>query len=518
MAEDEIATALTEPSAAEPTALDTAAALVLTSTQNTPVSPRRSRVEGADCALHLVPPETSLRPHLERTAPRESKTARRARRRLSRPPQPRERACAAVGALAQRTFLCAPPSGLRPTRTGSCCGLARRSRRRLPRTPKLCGASGPVRRHPLRGVRRCDSRLRPYKHDRSSRRVPRGARRPSRRVHIRRALRRRRRLPTRPRGVRRPLRLCVRDRRRVPRDVHAEFWCARARRRRLRRVRAGSTALDLLTAGFPCQPFSERGEQAGLACRKGGMDLELVRILKVCQPKAFLFENVPALATLGGGDGATAGAVLAAMRGGDEGAIAGSVLATMLAAFEGAGYRVSWRVLNARRWVAQKRRRLYIVGFRSDTNAAASAFERLTTRCRAPAGAARRPRAARFGVGRAVRSTAAQWEAAQSRRGIAARGCSSPTPPRRRSSRATAPTSSPRSLSRATAARRRVGSRRASAAGSWAFRSPSCGRSRRESAATRAPRRRRRRTGCSATRWCRRWCGRSVRGWWSGCR
>ena len=171
---------------------------------------------------------------------------------------------------------------------------------------------------------------------------------------------------------------------------------------------------DLLTAGFPCQPFSERGEQAGLACRKGGMYLELVRVLRVCQPKAFLFENVPALATLGGGDGATAGAVLAAMRGGDEGAIAGSVLATMLAAFEGAGYRVSWRVLNARRWVAQKRRRVYIVGFRNDLSAA-SAFEwpddapperpPVLRDVLEPRGSASVERCA---------LTAAQWEAAQS--------------------------------------------------------------------------------------------------------
>ena len=38
----------------------------------------------------------------------------------------------------------------------------------------------------------------------------------------------------------------------------------------------------------------------------------------------------------------------------------------MLAAFEGAGYRVSWRLLSSRRWLAQKRLRLYIVGLRQD--------------------------------------------------------------------------------------------------------------------------------------------------------
>ena len=91
--------------AAEPTALDTAAALVLTYSEYTGFTPEEL-VEGL-IALHLTPPEP-LRSHLERTALRESKL----------PGVPvgaflvhRSRAsalCAAVGALGQRTFLCAP--------------------------------------------------------------------------------------------------------------------------------------------------------------------------------------------------------------------------------------------------------------------------------------------------------------------------------------------------------------------------------------------------------------------------
>jgi len=124
---------------------------------------------------------------------------------------------------------------------------------------------------------------------------------------------------------------------------------------------------DLLTAGFPCQAFTERGEQLGFDDARGRLYLELVRVLTVCQPRAFLFENVPHLVVLEGGwrsiDGSS-----------NEDAVAGAVLRTMLAAFESAGYTACWRLLNARRWVAQRRVRLYIVGFRADLPHAAGAF------------------------------------------------------------------------------------------------------------------------------------------------
>ena len=49
-------------------------------------------------------------------------------------------------------------------------------------------------------------------------------------------------------------------------------------------------AFDVLTAGFPCQPFSLRGQERGLACEKGQLFRELVRLLRAKLPKAFLFE------------------------------------------------------------------------------------------------------------------------------------------------------------------------------------------------------------------------------------
>lgn len=45
---------------------------------------------------------------------------------------------------------------------------------------------------------------------------------------------------------------------------------------------------------------------------------------------------------------------------------AGRTFETVLQAFRECGYEVSWRVLNARHWVAQTRERVYMVGIRSD--------------------------------------------------------------------------------------------------------------------------------------------------------
>lgn len=53
---------------------------------------------------------------------------------------------------------------------------------------------------------------------------------------------------------------------------------------------------DVLTAGFPCQPFSKAGEQLGFECTKqGGLFFEVEKILRQRKPKFFILENVPNL-------------------------------------------------------------------------------------------------------------------------------------------------------------------------------------------------------------------------------
>lgn len=105
---------------------------------------------------------------------------------------------------------------------------------------------------------------------------------------------------------------------------------------------AGSN-VDLLVGGPPCQPFSVAGKREGLADHRGDLVFEFVRLLSETNAHAFIFENVPNLATVADGE----------------------VLADLLAAFREAGYGVSAGVLLAADYgVPQMRKRLFIMGAR----------------------------------------------------------------------------------------------------------------------------------------------------------
>ncbi|MDE9474991.1 DNA (cytosine-5-)-methyltransferase [Xenorhabdus bovienii] len=55
--------------------------------------------------------------------------------------------------------------------------------------------------------------------------------------------------------------------------------------------------IDLLTGGFPCQPFSTAGKKLGFEDIRGTLVFEMVRTMKEIQPKVFLAENVSGLKT-----------------------------------------------------------------------------------------------------------------------------------------------------------------------------------------------------------------------------
>lgn len=114
--------------------------------------------------------------------------------------------------------------------------------------------------------------------------------------------------------------------------------------------------VDLLVGGTPCQSFSVAGLRGGLADPRGNLALRFVQLAAVMQPKWIVWENVPG--------------VLSSGKGRDFG--------TFLGALGELGYGFAYRVLDAQ-WfgVAQRRRRVFVVGHLGDwRRAAAVLFER----------------------------------------------------------------------------------------------------------------------------------------------
>lgn len=105
--------------------------------------------------------------------------------------------------------------------------------------------------------------------------------------------------------------------------------------------------VDLLVGGVPCQSFSQAGKRKGLADARGNLFTDFIRLISECEPKSFLIENVEGLLTHS--NGATFQGILKQLR--------------------ELGYTVVHKVLNANDYgVAQKRKRVFIVGFRNARN------------------------------------------------------------------------------------------------------------------------------------------------------
>jgi DNA (cytosine-5)-methyltransferase 1 len=58
---------------------------------------------------------------------------------------------------------------------------------------------------------------------------------------------------------------------------------------------------DIVTAGFPCQPFSNSGLKLGLSDPRGQFYFRIEEIIKKYSAKSFILENVPGIKTNGGG-------------------------------------------------------------------------------------------------------------------------------------------------------------------------------------------------------------------------
>lgn len=159
------------------------------------------------------------------------------------------------------------------------------------------------------------------------------------------------------------------------RDVLSHHWPAVARYEDVRNVgRDELSTVDVVCGGFPCQDVSVAGRREGLAGERSGLWFEFHRILTELEPRYIVIENVPGLLSSNKGrDFATIlGALIGATpdNGGESWEKAGIA--------RGPGpYRVAWRVLDAQYFgVAQRRRRVFIVGSLGDGRCAEILFER----------------------------------------------------------------------------------------------------------------------------------------------
>jgi len=106
--------------------------------------------------------------------------------------------------------------------------------------------------------------------------------------------------------------------------------------------------IDILTAGFPCQPFSQAGHGKGFQDERGELFFDVVRLLKEMKPKAYFLENVKTLATH------------------DK----GNTFKVIKNELIDAGYSFIPFILNASEYtsIPQGRERIYIVGFKDESD------------------------------------------------------------------------------------------------------------------------------------------------------
>ena len=110
---------------------------------------------------------------------------------------------------------------------------------------------------------------------------------------------------------------------------------------------------DILTAGFPCQPFSNAGNRKGVHDSRGMLYKECLRIIEKKMPKVIVFENVKGLLSTKYIDGRKLV----------------DVIVEDLSNMNGMGYNVDYKLINASDYgVPQNRQRVLFIGIRKDLN------------------------------------------------------------------------------------------------------------------------------------------------------
>jgi DNA (cytosine-5)-methyltransferase 1 len=114
--------------------------------------------------------------------------------------------------------------------------------------------------------------------------------------------------------------------------------------------------IDVLVGGTPCQSFSLAGNRGGMDDPRGQLAVKFFDIVRKCKPTWIVWENVPG--------------VLSSNKGRDFG--------LFLSEMGKCGYGFAYRILDAQYFgVAQRRRRVFVVGYLGDWRpSAAVLFER----------------------------------------------------------------------------------------------------------------------------------------------
>ena len=109
----------------------------------------------------------------------------------------------------------------------------------------------------------------------------------------------------------------------------------------------GPNKIDVVTGGFPCQPFSLAGKREGLSDKRGKLYMAMLDAVEMLQPKLFIAENV-------------AGLLSAKV---DEDDVINKIRDDFLRIH----YRLEWKLFTASDFgVPQRRQRVIIVGVRND--------------------------------------------------------------------------------------------------------------------------------------------------------
>lgn len=132
--------------------------------------------------------------------------------------------------------------------------------------------------------------------------------------------------------------------------IKAEDWCDDITKLDASKYKG---KIDLFVGGSPCQSWSLCGKKKGLDDERGMLFYEFVRVVKECQPKVFIFENVDNMVHHNGGESWK------------------KLLNDLQTEFKAAGlnYDLHWRILNSSDYgVPQSRNRVFCVGFAKKTD------------------------------------------------------------------------------------------------------------------------------------------------------